>query len=230
MKNMTRLLALASLALITACSGGTETATGQGQALKEALKAGNFGKRNKQPAPLPVLTRDLLNTITVSSLETTVESTNTTAFMIPIAARTNSGNGKIVVWKTVGTENIILRDGVLVGTKGLGNDLGSTDARVTVRGLQTRSTKTGEKTLYIRRDDNTIEPIRLQCEITNVGPKSVVIVERSYATTHMREVCSNATGRVVNDFWVEGRDGTVRKSRQWGGPRLGYLSFRLLKK
>lgn len=234
MMNMTRplvrILALASLALITACSSGNETATGQGQAIKEAIKAGNFGKRNKQPPAVPVLTRALLDKITVSSLEASVENTNSTAFMIPTAARTNSGAGKVVVWKSVGTENVILRNGVLIGTKGLGNDLGSADVNPTLRGLQTRSTTTGQKTFYIRRDDNSIEQIRLQCEMTNLGRKNIVIVERSYATTHMREICSNPTGSITNDFWLSGSDGTVRKSRQWAGPNLGYLSFRLLKK
>ena len=230
MKNMTRLLAFALVALIAACSGGTETATSQSQVLKEAYKAGNFGKRRKPPAPAPVITRAVLNTITISSLETTVENNGLTAFMIPTAARTNAGAGKVVVWKTgSGTENIILRNGVLVGTKGIGNDLGSADARSTVRGLKSRGTTTGEKTLYIRRDDNALEQIRLQCEMTNVGRESVTIVERSFATTHMREVCSNATGRITNHFWVD-NSGAVRKSRQWGGPNLGYLSFRLLKK
>ncbi|MFT6024562.1 MAG: hypothetical protein ACI9PY_002689 [Ascidiaceihabitans sp.] len=230
MMNLTRLLAVASLGLITACSGGTETATGQSQAISEAVKASNIGKRKNAPAQMPVLTRALLNTITVSSLEATIENTGSTAFMIPLAARTDSSPGKVMVWKTVGTEQVILRNGVLVGTKGVGNDLGSANAHSTVRGLKSRGNTGGQKTLYVRRDDNSTEQIRLQCEMTNLGRESIVIVERSYPTTHMREVCSNATGAITNDFWIEGNDITVRKSRQWGGPNMGYISFRLLKK
>ena len=147
MMNIARLLALASFSLVTACSGGIETAGGQSQAIKEALQAGNFGKRKKQAPPTPVLTRALLDQITVPSLEVTIENTGSTAYMIPLASRVNSGPGRVTVWKTgVSDENIILRNGVLVGTKGVSNDLGSADASATVRALNSRQSGGGART------------------------------------------------------------------------------------
>lgn len=231
MIHMTRILTFASLALITACSGGGDTASGQSQVIVETIKAGNFGKRKAQPTPAPVITRALLNTITIGSLEARLENTGSTAYMIPVATRVNSGPGKITVWKTgLSGENVIMRNGVLVGTKGLSNDLSSADGSVTVRALKSRKSMTGGKTYYFRLDDNSTQQIRLQCDIQNLGNQSIEIVGKLFATTHMREVCSNETGRITNDYWVDSRDSTVWKSRQWGGPNLGYLGFRRLKK
>lgn len=223
-----RIFAAVSLAMLVACSSGTETATGKGQAIIETLKARKASKAS-QVAPAPVITRALLGKITINSLEAVIETTNQKAFLIPIAARNTAGRGKIVVWKSVGPENIILQNGVLIGTKGIGNDLGSVDASATVRALKSRRNTTGEKIYYLRRDDNSEAQIRLQCEITNVGSESIEVIERRYSTTHMREVCSNRSGRITNDFWVDSQTGAIRKSRQWGGPELGYVAFRLLK-
>ena len=55
------------------------------------------------------------------------------------------------------------------------------------------------------------------------------IVELKFNTRHLQEQCSNALGQVTNDYWVDSQDGTVRQSRQWAGPYIGYLRLRRLK-
>ncbi|MBM2290768.1 YjbF family lipoprotein [Sulfitobacter pseudonitzschiae] len=220
-------LALCASLALSACSGGTEKASSQSSTLSEVanvIVAGRKAKRN--PPELPTLTRPLLDNLTVGSLEVIASKRAQTAYLIPEARR----SGNLTVWRTGGNSQVILRDGVLIGTKGLGNDLASADASPALAAVRSRGSSAGQRVMYIRNDVNGVDRMSLSCEVHNLGAENLEIVERSFPTVHLREDCSNETGKIANHYWVDRRDGTVWKSRQWAGPQTGYLDIRLLKK
>lgn len=227
MRTRTIWLALCAGLALSACSGGTETASSQSSTLSEVfMAASNQRKANRNPPALPTLTRPLLDGLTVASLEVVAPKREQTAYLIPDAYR----DGNVTVWRTGGNRQVVLRDGVLIGTKGLGNDLASADASPALAAVRSHGSSSGQRVMYIRNDVNGVDRMSLSCEVRNIGPETLEIVERSFPTVHLREDCSNETGQITNHYWVDSRDGTVWKSRQWGGPKVGYLDIRLLKK
>ncbi len=218
-------LSLLALTILIGCSGGTETASTQAGLFGEVISARR--DRRQEPAPLPTLTPELINSLTIASLEVVSDERDQTAFLIPLARRDNR---RLVVWQSGDKRQIILRDGVLVGTRGLGHDLTSADAAPAVSAVRTRSDTGGDREMYIRNDLNGVDRMVLACAVNVVGPETIEIVGSKRATTHLRETCENTSGSFTNDYWADRRDGTVWKSRQWAGPGIGYLKMRLLKK
>lgn len=223
--------AFLALAFLAGCAGGNEDSTaGQAAVLKEVrsvLKA-NRAQRTGQAAPFTI-SRALLNQQTVGSLEVTVENTDQTAYLIPAAFRDDGLHGKVAVWQTITGENVILRDGILFATRGLGRDLASSDTSAGQRAVRTNGPSGGERRMQVRNDVHGADEIVLQCESTVLGRETIEIIELRFQTRKVRETCQASYGTVTNDYWV-GTRGDVLQSRQWAGPGVGYLKIRLLKK
>jgi hypothetical protein len=65
--------------------------------------------------------------------------------------------------------------------------------------------------------------LAFRCDLRALGPETVTIVERDFPTTRFTETCTGPSGTFRNDYWRDGRDGTLWQSRQWAGPRAGHL-------
>ncbi|WP_415404734.1 YjbF family lipoprotein [Tateyamaria sp. SN3-11] len=217
-----------SVLFLAGCSGGTDTSSTQASQLRNIYEV--FRAQRQDPAPLPTLTPALIDSLTVPSLEVTVENRGTTAFLIPFSDRRDSRPGALRTWRTAGDAMVVLRDGVLVTTRGLGNDLGSTNADSAVQGIQRRVPVSGPHTIYFTNSDNGVDQIDLLCEMRTVGNETIEIVQRQFSVVHLQENCTGTRGIITYDYWVDRRDSTVWQSRQWGGPKLGYIRTRLLKK
>ena len=221
--------ALAAFVLFLAgCSGGTETSSSQAAQLRTFYEV--FRAQRQDPPPLPTLTPALLDSLTVPSLEVTVEDRDSTAFLIPYSDRRDSRPGALRTRRTGSDSHVVLRGGVLLATRGLGNDLGSTNADAAVRAIQQRSPISGPHTIYYTSGDNQVERVDLLCEMRTVGNETIEIVQRSFNVVHLQENCTGTRGIITYDYWVDRRDSTVWQSRQWAGPDMGYLRTRLLKK
>ncbi len=211
-----------------ACSGGSETALSQAGQLKTIYT--NFRAATAKAPPLPTLTPALIDSLTVSSLEIVIEERGATAYLVPFSDRNDRRPGKLRTWRTADNANLVFRDGILVTTRGLGNDLGSSDASSTVAAIQTRSARSGQRAMFVRNGDNGTDRINLSCTMSNLGPTTLSIVGTQRSVVHLQESCIGSNEQITNDFWVDRRDSTVWQSRQWASPELGYIRTRLLKK
>lgn len=230
MMSASKLSAILAITVLAACSGGTENIGGQLAIFSELRETGKKNRIVREaPQLVPEITRVFLDTVTAPSLEVTVEKSGQTGFLVPAAYREDSTRGRVTVWKTVEGENVVVRSGVLIATKALGRDLVSADVSTVISSIASRKSGGGLRTLHVRNDVNGTEELRIQCEISVVGPETITIIERSYHTLHMNEKCAVGSGEVSNDYWVDSV-GTMRQSKQWAGPFVGYLSMRLLKK
>lgn len=227
MRRFTYALAAATLAL-AGCTGGTDESSSQAAQLRTYV---NIIRANRQdPAPLPTLTPALIDQLTVPSLEVTIEDRDTTAFLVPFSERRDSGPGLLRTWRTANDAMLVMRGDVLVTTRGLGNDLAGSDADAAVKAIQQRAPISGAHTVYFVDGDNQTQSIALDCEMRTVGTETIQIVQRPFTTVHLQENCTGTRGIITYDYWVDRRDGTVLQSRQWGGPNLGYIRTRRLKK
>lgn len=112
-------------------------------------------------------------------------------------------------------EGLILRAGMLVGTRGLGHDLS-----VAEPGTESliRNARAGSATRTMRyyTGDGMERPLSFDCSIVT-GQQPGVVQER----------CSGHGISFENRFMPQG--GQLPVSRQWAGPQLGYLTIQTLR-
>ncbi|MDS9466047.1 YjbF family lipoprotein [Paracoccus sp. MBLB3053] len=140
-----------------------------------------------------------------------LESRNTTQ----VLAMTGENAGQRT-YMTKNEQALVLRDGMLAGTRGLGHDLSV--AEMAQSSALIRSGRSGQAQRVMRywTGDGLERPLRLDCSI-GPGPKAGVIIES----------CKNGPLEFQNNYIVQG--GRVTVSRQWIGPNLGYVTIQELR-
>ncbi|MGB7263060.1 MAG: YjbF family lipoprotein [Albidovulum sp.] len=138
-------------------------------------------------------------------------------------------NGATRTYATPNQQTLLFRNGLLVGSRGLGDDLMSADLG-NAAALVTRRQSGATNRTYRYLDGEAIErPLPVQCTITTGGTKSFRFAETNYATVQMDERCQSRQGlNISNTYWVTA-DGQVALSRQWIGPTLGHVTIQLVR-
>lgn len=125
-------------------------------------------------------------------------------------------NGALRTYMTPAEEALILRGGMLVGTRGLGHDMSATEAGRSAALIRAGQSGQAQRTLRYYAADGRERPLPFTCRI-GPGPKAGVMVES----------CEGNGVSFQNNYMVSGSAITV--SRQWGGPGLGYLTIQTLR-
>ncbi|MFS4583693.1 YjbF family lipoprotein [Phaeobacter sp. C3_T13_0] len=223
---------LLGLLVLTACSRGPEQPPLQVELLRnlsERVGARLSGGNADQPAR-PPLTRAALDEIKAPYIEVTIEKNDVFAYLSRQQLRHDDSPGTVAVWRTEDNISLTLRDGVLVASRNLGNDILSSSALVD--GGADGPSHSGARRYHIRGLDNGAWQLDMLCTRRDLGPDPIIIVERRYPTRHIEERCQPSQpgrgGEIVNDYWVDSPSGRVWLSRQWAGPNVGYLRIRQL--
>jgi len=231
MKICTRSIAVGLVSLLAACSSNQGNTQSFSKivfgSVKELATSGT-----KDPQQKTVVTPEMLAQTTTAALQVNPEARGGSDFLRRVASRDDSSNGTVEVWKSSDDAQIFLRNGIVVGTRGVGGDIIAADANVTVRSLKTRSGGSGIKTFTVSDGDVTTTEYRFRCDLRNLGIKEISIVNLMVTVDHIGEDCiGGPSGETVirNDYWVQQGTGLVRKSRQWMGPKTGYFELILLK-
>ena len=227
--------ALVGAMLLAGCSSGGED-QGQGVALREAgtqVFASIKAKRaNKGPQPVVQITAKQLANTKVAALQVNPETRGGSDFLRLVTRRKDRNPGTVSVWRATDGALLHVRGGVLVGSRGIGADIISSDATATIQALAATAPGRGERRYFVSNGDYGATELVLSCEIANLGREDTQIVNLKFTTEHLRETCSGGAGnrvRIVNDYWVQPSNGIVRRSRQWTGPLSGYFELILLK-
>lgn len=205
--------------LLAACSLGNDKSNDFGAGMVSAVKS-SVAARQAAPAPNVAvqMTRAQLNGITEPLIRTKTEKTGQISLLY-IAQR----NGNTQVWFAPDRVSFTLRAGLIVQTKGLGNDIYATDAPAVSALLEHRG-GTGPTRRIIRRLDgaNAQNVHVFDCTLTDRGPDSVIVLGTTFPARHYEEACSNAEQSFANDYWIDAK-GVLRASRQWIGEDYGTL-------
>ncbi|MEP2716095.1 YjbF family lipoprotein [Pseudophaeobacter sp.] len=230
-------LLVALTGLLSACSKGPDGPTTQvqlSQAIREAIQ------ERRAPKTDPVrATRAMLLELGNPHIEIVVENLDFLGYLALVLTRSDDQPGTITQWNGGDGTALILRNGMLIASRGLGGNLLSAD--VPARGQQPGPGRGGQRSYQIRSGDNIAQRLTFACSLQDLGPARLEIVERSYNTRHLQEYCETGSlqndpqGRIqgethviINDYWVDSRGGEVWQSRQWAGPEIGYLRIRNL--
>jgi hypothetical protein len=171
-----------------------------------------------RPAPdvRSQISRAQLNAVTEPLMLAELDGLGTAAGVTRVAT-----NGDIVTWQTGDKVGLSFRSGVLVATRGLGQDLISADVS------HTRAALRGERQGYYTKFHSYLDGEHqtrfrsFQCIVTARTAEQIVIFERVHATTKVEETCHSPGLRVDNAYWFG--DGIMWKSKQWVSPFAGYL-------
>lgn len=137
-------------------------------------------------------------------------------------------NGNMRTYALPSEQSIILRDGVLAGTRGFGFDVMSAETDAVSALLRSRKAGVAEKVQRYLDADNVERPLPMQCEIGRGAQSQIEAAGKRYRVTQMTEVCS-FQGQSVAGGYLVSDSGLVLASRQWLGPELGYVSLQTLR-
>jgi len=217
---------------VAGCSSNNEPTAllGASQQVLGAIKAKRATKGIK-PAFVQVTPKQLDNT-KIPALQVNVLTRGGSDFLKRVARRRAADGGVIAVWQGARGEQLILKEGVLIGTRGIGADIISADAQATIRAVRSARAGQGQRRYFVSTGDYSDQELVLDCRIENLGRGKTQVVHLSFTTVHLQETCVGGASdqvRIVNDFWVEPKTGLVRRSKQWVGPLSGGFELILLR-
>ena len=130
-------------------------------------------------------------------------------------------NRDTVTFGDAASNLLILRGGVIVGTRGFGFDLMDADVSQTLRALAAGGGRAQRLHNYLDGEGKVL-PRRFGCVLSRAGAEAVRLVSASVQADVIVERCEGALGGVFeNRYWIAG--GQVIKARQWVSPQIGYI-------
>jgi group 4 capsule polysaccharide lipoprotein GfcB/YjbF len=224
----TKSLLLTFAVALSGCTGGSDQVSSM---TTQFTELSSIVLSQRKQAELPEVNRALLDSLSLASLEITVENRDALAYLIPAGRRNDPFHGPLTIWRTGDNAQVAISSGVIVATKGLGDDLQGSDMRGTVQAVRGRDARNRNGALTVVTSAEGAKTIALNCVSQRPERKTIEIVELTYQVDHLRERCViDRDQTVVNEYWVGVRDRIVWQSRQWVGPGIGYVRTRFLKK
>lgn len=148
-------------------------------------------------------------------LRVTLPQRGASATLAPVAR-----NGDVTVWQTRDGITLSFRDGLLIGTRGLGDDLMSADVEGTRAMLRAPATDLYHLHVrtYLGGEDQTLYR-RYHCRETGRADSDPGMAGE---TRRIEMTCAGPDGALTNIYWIDPSGGIVR-SRQWISPAVGYM-------
>jgi hypothetical protein len=137
-------------------------------------------------------------------------------------------NGAMRTYATANSQALILRGGILAGSRGFGYDIMS--GETAALGALVRGRSAGEADYTLRYLDGLGQerPLPLHC-VTQPGEQaSYPFLGQTWTGTQMVAHCEGYGATIDNSFIVSG-EGAILASRQWMGPQLGYATIQTVR-
>ena len=183
------------------------------------LMCGLLGGCNTAPRPDPrgALTRSAIDASPRPVILAEVEGPGMVATLVP-----ESVSGNVVTWRTAERQTLSFRDGILIETRGLGDDL------MRAQSAEVLSALLGGVPHYDRsltHLDGEGRPVArsLRCTMGRAQPQTITIFDVAFPTVLRIETC-DADGRSIENRYWRDADGTMRRSVQWTGGQAGSVT------
>jgi len=213
--------------LLTGC-GTDSRGTEQGQVAAQFAAQMRQAVQARGKATAPTVSPDPEGT-TRKALALTVRAVIFVQIVISglIAALGEFGrNGAVQSYATAQNQTLSLRRGMLVATRGTGDDLMSADTAPAAALIHARRSGAA-KHVWRHLDGEGIErSLTMRCTINPAGAQDFPFAGRFWSTIRMDERCVAGPLVVTNNYWVAG-DGTIAMSRQWVSRGVGHVTVQL---
>ena len=209
-------LVAATLTLVASC--GPMQEGNRVVSLVSAIATSFTGAGDSATGENVALTRDLIEAQETDLLRVSIISREATALLVPAGK-----NGNKITWVSTDGLSLTFEEGVLIATRGFGDDLMGADLKGAISSL--RGGGNHLRTLDFLNGLDQIERRTFQCTTTATGSETLTIVERNYQTTVLEETCVDGDFSFKNTYWRD-RDGVIWQSRQWISVQTGYLGYK----
>jgi hypothetical protein len=130
-------------------------------------------------------------------------------------------NGSVATWRSPDNVSLSYDGGVLVATRGLGNDLMTSDVAGTRAALAGASGRYERFQTHLNGEGETVLRA-FSCEMAGPVPEALTIFGLTQQTQRYAETCNTLGFAIENSYWLA--NGVMWKAREWAGPGLGYVS------
>jgi uncharacterized lipoprotein YajG len=142
-----------------------------------------------------------------------IPSRNANAELVRVA-RTNG----VETWLAVDNISLSFREGVLVGSRGLGFDLMAGDAANTLTAISGQGVPVYRRQMRYLTGDHQSTYLMAGCSMDNAG----VEIVSGQRLLRMEEKCTARRDVFTNIFWLNA-SGRIVETRQWVSPEIGYF-------
>jgi hypothetical protein len=137
-------------------------------------------------------------------------------------------NGSMRTYNTPQKQSLILRDGLIVGTRGFGNDVMSANVGAVAALIHARRAGTAPRTPYYLDGEGVERPLPLSCTVSLGETKSYSFAGTDWETMQVAERCTAPNVDITNSYLVTPA-GQIALSRQWLAPGLGFVTLQTLR-
>jgi len=217
-----RTLSLAATLLLAACGSQRDPV------ITEAMGALS-GMWRTEPAAKPQrqVTRADIERANVAAILGRVESDKRGTVLYATA-----DNGGYVTYVSPLMQQVTLKGAEITGTRGLGTDLlsgWSSSPDPLVRAIPPGSWPARVERVYEFPGEGPQGRIEeYSCSFEPGKPAEQVILQVRYTGLAISETCTGAAGSLENLHFVDASSGSVRRSLQWIGPKMGHLDMQVL--
>lgn len=133
-------------------------------------------------------------------------------------------------WISLDHLSLGMKDGIIIATRGFGNDMYAADVSGTLHALKSGQPVTiTEHFITPFNNSSQVERLAFRCQVTRQTRTSVQLSESYTADTDLfYETCRNGQIDFQNLFWVERESKNIVQSRQWISQETGELALRLV--
>ncbi|MBT0958247.1 YjbF family lipoprotein [Alphaproteobacteria bacterium KMM 3653] len=122
-------------------------------------------------------------------------------------------------------EGMIVRDGMIIGTRGFGEGLIAVDLSEVLPLILNSQMGQAERFHSYHAFGTQTEVRAYVCDVTPMGTGTVLRGAQAVSARTVEEDCTGPSGDFINKYWIA--SGEVIQSRQWVGPRLGSVTIGL---
>lgn len=139
-------------------------------------------------------------------------------------------NGPYATYGNPNRQSVVLRDGMITGTRGLSGDLMSVDEAPLLDLVRARRAGTA---VYIQRwltPEEVTKVTTYSCGVEPDKPVDVALGRVKATATEVITACESPDGPPFVDYYVVDGSGDILASRQWLGPNIGYAAMHRLQR
>lgn len=166
------------------------------------------------------LTRAQIEAQPVNLLRLSIISREATAILVE-----GGNNGSKTTWFSPEGLSLTFDNGLLIGTRGFGDDLMGSDVSGAIASLGSGGNHL--RTLDFLNGLGQIERVSYRCNTVRTRSATIEIADISYDTTIIEETCASGGHTFKNTYWRDDA-GTIWQSRQWISPQVGFLGYQRL--
>ncbi|SFS05185.1 YjbF family lipoprotein [Yoonia litorea] len=217
-----RLLALITLLVGISACGPLQQTTILSTSLDLATDLAGFDTDDTSPDPRSGLSREMIENAPQDLMLFAPVSEDDASLL----ARVTENNG-YVTWAEDRGIAIITQNGLVAGTRGLGNDLMGADLSVVYNALVSGQGRYARVHDYIGGNDAIVRA-RFECQVQTIRDDVLEIYGQRRNVRLVGEGCAGRAGQFSNLYWIAS-SGQIWQSRQWISAPVGEIDIQMLR-